>query len=52
MLKSFTVLAVAMATVVGQGCARRVPQPAVKTLGEPLWPTAEKAGGDLPTPRT
>src|SRR5262249_61669847 len=23
-----------------------------KTLGEPLWPTAEKAGGDLPTPRT
>src|SRR5262249_18970211 len=23
-----------------------------KTLGEPVWRTAEKAGGDLPTPRT
>jgi hypothetical protein len=36
MLKSFTVLAVAMATMVGEGCAMRVPQPAVKTPGEPL----------------
>jgi hypothetical protein len=35
MLKSFTVLAAAMA-MLGQGCGRRVPQPAVKTPGEPL----------------
>jgi hypothetical protein len=36
MLKSVTVVSVAMAMMAGSGCAGRVPQPAVKTPGEPL----------------
>jgi hypothetical protein len=31
-----TIFSVAMAMMAGSGCARRVPQPAVKTPGEPL----------------
>jgi hypothetical protein len=36
MLKSVTVFLVAIVMMAGSGCARRVPQPAVKTPGEPL----------------